>query len=59
MDLRTWEKVIQLIILSMAVENLFLVMTRNIETDCIMCAMDALNILQLDNNHQELYNKVS
>ena len=43
----------------MAVENLFPVLTGNIETDCIVCAMDTLNILHLDNNQQELYNKVS
>ena len=43
----------------MAVENLFPVLTGTIETDCIVCAMDALNILHLDNNRQELYNKVS
>ena len=43
----------------MAVENLFPMMTGNIETDCIVRAMDALNILNLDNNRQELYNNVS
>ena len=55
---KIWENAKQDLVMSMVLENLFPVCTGNIETDYIMQAMQNHNILDLDNNHQELYNKV-
>ena len=55
---KIWENAKQDFVTSMVLENLFLICTGNIETYCIVQAMENHNILDLDNNYQELYNKV-
>ena len=56
---KTWKRIVQDITTYMVLENIFPVLTENIVTDCIVHIMKANKILRLDNNHQELYKKVS
>ena len=56
---KTWENLVQDIVSHLALEDLFPELNGNIQTDCIVQAMQRHKILDLDNNRQQLYKKVS
>ena len=56
---KTWENLVQDIVSHLALEDLFPELDSNIQTDCIVQAMQRHKILALDNNRQQLYKKVS